>query len=300
MPSEQKIEFRRPASVYMLSVSVHDAAPARLANAHQASSQPPALNPAKDSGPNGEHKQRRPADLAVPHHSPLEMAGVLVHVTIGPACVVGGKPARTQVNDHRSLPSRPAGPAPNSSPATVSSAARRSRMFIKLHRLIARNGSSRSGSRAVNRYAFRSNPAVPRHRHRFAHGEQHARGGAGAGARTSTPTRATWTRSCNFIPDADDPYGLIRRYLDAVPSGSYLAISHASSDLKTDTGTAGRRYNSHSATAITFRSRQEVTRLLAGLELVPPGVSPLDQWSLGATGTGCVQLPAYAALARKP
>jgi len=86
-------------------VSVHDDAPARLANAHQASSQSPALNPAKDSGPNGEHKQRRPADRAVPHHSPLEMAGVLVHVTIGPAGVAGGK-----------------------------SAAQRSRMFIELHR----------------------------------------------------------------------------------------------------------------------------------------------------------------------
>ena len=63
---------------------------------------------------------------------------------------------------------------------------------------------------------------------------------------------------------------------------------------------AGQRYNSHSATAITFRSRQEVTRLLAGLDLVPPGVSPLGQWSLGATGTGSAQLPTYAALARKP
>jgi hypothetical protein len=63
---------------------------------------------------------------------------------------------------------------------------------------------------------------------------------------------------------------------------------------------AGQRYNSHSATAITFRSRQEVIRLLAGLDLVPPGVSPLGQWSLGTTGTGSAQLPTYAALARKP
>jgi O-methyltransferase involved in polyketide biosynthesis len=116
----------------------------------------------------------------------------------------------------------------------------------------------------------------------------------------SEPVAVIMLGLLHFIPDADDPYGLIRRYLDAVPSGSYLAISHASSDLKTDTGTAGQRYNSHSATAITFRSRQEVTRLVAGLDLVPPGVSPLGQWSLGATGTGCVQLPTYAALARKP
>jgi hypothetical protein len=116
----------------------------------------------------------------------------------------------------------------------------------------------------------------------------------------SQPVAVMMLGLLHFIPDADDPYGLIRRYLDAVPSGSYLAVSHASSDLKTDTEMAGQRYNSHSATAITFRSRQEVTRLLAGLDLVPPGVSPLGQWSLGATGTGCAQLPTYAALARKP
>jgi len=90
------------------------------------------------------------------------------------------------------------------------------------------------------------------------------------------------------------------RFMAAAPSGSYLAISHASSDLRTETQTAGRSYNAHSATPITFRSRQEVTRFFSGLELVPPGVSPLGQWSLRPTGTGSAQLPTYAALARKP
>jgi hypothetical protein len=42
----------------------------------------------------------------------------------------------------------------------------------------------------------------------------------------------------HFIPDADDPYELTGATMAAVPSGSYLAISHASSDLKT--GPAGR------------------------------------------------------------
>jgi O-methyltransferase involved in polyketide biosynthesis len=116
----------------------------------------------------------------------------------------------------------------------------------------------------------------------------------------SQPVAVMMLGLLHFIPDADDPCELIRRYLDAVPSGSYLAISHASSDLKTDTQTAGQRYNSHSATAITFRSRQEVTRFFSGLEFVPPGVSPLGQWSLGPAGTGSAQLPMYAALARKP
>jgi len=116
----------------------------------------------------------------------------------------------------------------------------------------------------------------------------------------SQPVAVMMLGLLHFIPDADDPYGLVRRYLGAVTSGSYLAISHGSSDLKTDTQTAGQRYNSHSATAITFRSRQEVAKFFSGLDLVPPGVSPLGQWSLGATGTGSAQLPTYAALARKP
>ncbi len=116
----------------------------------------------------------------------------------------------------------------------------------------------------------------------------------------SQPVAVMMLGLLHFIPDADDPYGLTQRYLDAVPSGSYLAISHASSDIRTGTPEAARSYNSHSATAITFRSRTEVTRLLSGLDLVPPGVSPLGQWALGTTGTGARQLPTYAALARKP
>jgi O-methyltransferase involved in polyketide biosynthesis len=116
----------------------------------------------------------------------------------------------------------------------------------------------------------------------------------------SQPVAVMMLGLLHFIPDADDPYELTRRFMAAVPSGSYLAISHASSDLKTETQTAGRSYNAHSATPITFRSRQEVTRFFSGLELVPPGVSPLGQWSLVPTGTGSGQLPTYAALARKP
>jgi O-methyltransferase involved in polyketide biosynthesis len=116
----------------------------------------------------------------------------------------------------------------------------------------------------------------------------------------SQPVAVMMLGLLHFIPDADDPYGLTRRYMDAVPPGSYLAISHGSSDLRTETQAAGQRYNSRSATAITFRSRQEVTRFFTGLDLVPPGVSPLGQWALGATGTGSAQLPTYAALGRKP
>jgi O-methyltransferase involved in polyketide biosynthesis len=105
----------------------------------------------------------------------------------------------------------------------------------------------------------------------------------------------------HFIPDIDNPYALTRYYLDALPPGSYLAISHASSDIKSDDQeAAAERYNVHSATPITLRSRAEVTRFFDGLELVPPGVTLLGQWAPGTAVVGPAPLPTYTALARKP
>jgi O-methyltransferase involved in polyketide biosynthesis len=105
----------------------------------------------------------------------------------------------------------------------------------------------------------------------------------------------------HFIPDSDDPYALTARYMEAVPSGSYLAVSHASSDIDSEQISAGARsYNAHSATAITLRSRPEVARFFRGLDLVPPGVTPLGQWSPDGTETTAGGLPTYTGLARKP
>ena len=33
-----------------------------------------------------------------------------------------------------------------------------------------------------------------------------------------------------FIPDSDDPWGVLARYVDALPAGSYLALSHFTAD----------------------------------------------------------------------
>ena len=35
-----------------------------------------------------------------------------------------------------------------------------------------------------------------------------------------------------FVPDADDPYGLVRRLMAGVPGGSYLVISHPAADIQ--------------------------------------------------------------------
>lgn len=75
----------------------------------------------------------------------------------------------------------------------------------------------------------------------------------------------------HFIGDEDDPRGLIGRYLDALPPGSYLALSHGTADhqapqaLRVIDGV----YSKATANAF-FRTRDEIAGFFDGLELLPP------------------------------
>jgi len=83
----------------------------------------------------------------------------------------------------------------------------------------------------------------------------------------------------HFIGEAQDPYAIVARLMDAVPAGSYLAIAHAASDLGTAEAQEGLRiYNERSPVRLTPRSRPQIDRLVAGLDPVGPGVVPMSQW----------------------
>ncbi len=106
----------------------------------------------------------------------------------------------------------------------------------------------------------------------------------------------------HFIPDGDEPHAIVAGLMRAMPPGSYLVISHAASDIMADTVAAGAStYNEHSAVPITPRTEQQVTRFFDGLELVPPGVTPLGHWRPGPVSVGSLhRLPTYTAVGRKP
>ncbi len=106
----------------------------------------------------------------------------------------------------------------------------------------------------------------------------------------------------HFIPDSDEPHAIVARLMRAVPSGSYLVISHASSDIMARTAAAGAEtYNEHSAVSINLRTEQQVTRFFDGLDLVPPGMTPLGHWRPGPVDVGSLPwLPTYTAVGRKP
>jgi hypothetical protein len=95
----------------------------------------------------------------------------------------------------------------------------------------------------------------------------------------SQPVAVLLIAILHFIPDADDPYGIVKRLMDPVPPGSCLVIAHAASDIASGaTAEMARRYNELSPVPITPRSREQVTRFFDGLDIMPPGLVPLRQW----------------------
>ncbi len=81
------------------------------------------------------------------------------------------------------------------------------------------------------------------------------------------------------IPDADDPYAIVRALLAAMPPGSYVALSHPGRDLGgSNQGEMYRRLNELMPAQIRSRTFEEVTAFFDGTELVPPGVVRITEW----------------------
>jgi hypothetical protein len=85
----------------------------------------------------------------------------------------------------------------------------------------------------------------------------------------------------HFLPDSDDPYGIVARLMRALPSGSHLVVCHLSSDIHpVEMAEVARRFNEDARTNETWvlRSHGEVARFFDGMELVEPGVVQVDEW----------------------
>jgi len=126
--------------------------------------------------------------------------------------------------------------------------------------------------------------------------------GAAATLDVTRPVAVLLIAVLHFISDSDDPYGVVDRLMAAVPSGSYLVMAHAASDIAPQASAEmARRYNEMSSASITPRSREQVERFFDGLDLVPPGLVPISQWGLaGQIDTTVGGLVGYCAIAQKP
>ena len=83
----------------------------------------------------------------------------------------------------------------------------------------------------------------------------------------------------HFIPAADDPFGMVARYRDAVAPGSYLVISHATHEAAPGAAADVERLYASTARASAYtRSHPEIIRFFAGSDLVEPGLVYLPLW----------------------
>jgi SAM-dependent methyltransferase len=86
----------------------------------------------------------------------------------------------------------------------------------------------------------------------------------------------------HFVPDAEEPYRLVQRLRDAAAPGSYLVLSHATSqDNEPLAAAAERIYNSRAADG-QARSREQIAGFFGGWELAEPGLVYSPQWRPGS------------------
>ena len=116
------------------------------------------------------------------------------------------------------------------------------------------------------------------------------------------PVAVTLIAILHAIPDSDDPHSIVATLMDAVPSGSYLAVSHMGSDLippqtQQEMSDIGSRMSQQQ---MSNRSREEVARFFAGTDLVEPGLVRVEEWRPEPGGTGVTGTSAlWGAVGRK-
>ena len=116
----------------------------------------------------------------------------------------------------------------------------------------------------------------------------------------SSPVAVMLIAILHVIGDDDDPYGIVARLMDAVPPGSYLALSHAASDIvPAQSAEMVNRLNQRMHQQGILRSQAEVARFFDGLDLLEPGVVRVQEWRPGSETEARSRSNMWGGVARK-
>jgi hypothetical protein len=118
----------------------------------------------------------------------------------------------------------------------------------------------------------------------------------------SRPVALMLLHVLHFIPDGDDPYGVVAKLMEPLASGSYLVLAHTTGELGTPgMQEAAELYNQTSSVKVTLRDKADVARFFDGMELVEPGITPVGVWRPGPMDNIPERgLSTYTAVGRKP
>nr|WP_040748473.1 SAM-dependent methyltransferase [Nocardia transvalensis] len=116
----------------------------------------------------------------------------------------------------------------------------------------------------------------------------------------SRPVAVSLIAIAHFLDDAQNPFEIVARLIDAVPAGSYLVMSHATADFGPEMAEVARVYR-ESGMPAQVRSRDEFARFFTGLDLIAPGITTPHRWNPAIEPPESMdsRVQFYAAAARK-
>jgi hypothetical protein len=101
-----------------------------------------------------------------------------------------------------------------------------------------------------------------------------------------------------YVVGADEAHAVISRILEAVPSGSYLALWDATDT--SDAIRAGAKAQAELGSPYQLRSVDEIRHWFTGLEMVEPGLVSVTQWRPGGVEVPQIEpIDAYGGVGRK-
>jgi hypothetical protein len=112
----------------------------------------------------------------------------------------------------------------------------------------------------------------------------------------SQPVAVLFMGVLGHVEDDDVAQAMVRKALDAVPSGSYLAV-YDSAPITPEVVEAARIWNESAALPYYLRSTDRLAAFFEGLEIVEPGLVPVTRWRPDAEARDVEQ---YGAVGRKP
>ncbi len=105
----------------------------------------------------------------------------------------------------------------------------------------------------------------------------------------------------HFVPDSDDPAGVVRRFAGGLVPGSFLTISHATDEAAPGAAAQVKDLYKNTTAAAHTRTSAEIMRLFDGFDMVEPGLVYLPLWRPDG---GATEHPErawfYAGVGRKP
>jgi hypothetical protein len=120
----------------------------------------------------------------------------------------------------------------------------------------------------------------------------------------SRPVALSLNAVLHFVPDEFKPYDLVARLVDALPSGSYLVLSHCTGDFAPDEWAEMVSLYHRRGIPAQVRTADEVARFFDGLELLEPGVEVPHRWKPDAdqplADVTDAEASFYVGVARKP